>query len=109
MSRSVKRKIVVNATQFNWVLDDNDIDGVKDTHIRVHKEGETSNILYIDPYDWHFEVRPKFVALAIQFALASGWFSNESTKSMYIGYIDEKYYVLPEGIKFGYELLNKKT
>lgn len=108
MSRSQKRKIVVNATEYYWVLDGNTIDGFNDTHIRVHKEGDTGKILYIDPYDWHFEIRPKFVALAIQFALTSGWLSNESTEPIYVGYIDGKYCVLPKGIKFGYQLMNKK-
>lgn len=104
MSRSVKRKIVVNGVEYIWVLDGNTIDGFKDTHIRVHKVGETGRVLYIDPYNWRFEVRPKFVSQAIQFALSSGWGNEPCKKKLYVSYINEKYCVLPSDIEFGYQL-----
>ncbi|WP_444944361.1 hypothetical protein ACJJIQ_10090 [Microbulbifer sp. ANSA003] len=104
MSRSVKRGIVVDGTRYYWVLNANTIDSSSDTHIRVHKEGTTGNILYIDPYNWHFEIRPKFIASAIKFALDSGWEECSEGRVMYISYIDEQYQVLPNGTKFGYQL-----
>ncbi|MFM2478780.1 hypothetical protein [Celerinatantimonas sp. MCCC 1A17872] len=106
MSRAVKRKIVIDNIEYCWVLDANSIDGFHPTHIRVHRIGTTSGILYIDPYNWHFEVTPKFIAQAISFALDSGWDPVKEKKKMYVSYLDESYKVLPQGIKFGYQLNN---
>jgi len=102
MSKSVKRSIIVNGDQYFWVIDGNEIYSV--THVRVHLEGSTGGILYIDPYNRDFEVRPKFIAQAIKYALGAGWDPVELKRKMYISYIDEKFCVLPTGIKYGYEL-----
>ena len=106
MSKSVKRRIVVDGIQYYWVLNGNTIDRSNDTYIRVHKEGMTGNILYIDPYNWHFEIRPKFIDSAIKYALSAGWEKSDSGDGMYISYINEQYRVLPNGVKFGYQLEN---
>ena len=108
MSKSVKREIVVDGVQYYWVLDGNTINGFNETHIRIHKSGTTGGILYVDPYNWHFEVRPKFVTQAIKFALSSDWEPVSGKKGMYVSYLDEKYCVLPNGIKFGYQLKNQE-
>lgn len=102
MSKSIKRSIIVDGNQYFWVLNGNRIDS-KETHIRVYKEGTTGNILYIDPYNWHFEIRPKFIADAIKYALSIGWTKPDSKAGIYICYDDHQYQVLPKGLKFGYE------
>ena len=106
MSRSIKRKIIVDGFEYCWVLNGNTINGFNETHIRVHRIGVSSGVLYIDPYNWHFEIRPKFVEQAILFALSSGWDPIADKQEMYVSYLDEKYIVLPNGIKFGYQLKN---
>lgn len=104
MSRSIKRDIEVDSVKYVWVLDGNTTDGFNETHIRVHRVGTTAGILYIDPYSWEFEVRPKFVANGILFAIKSGWDPIGSKKEMYISYIGGEYSVLPKGVKSGYQL-----
>ena len=104
MSKTVKRRISVDGAQYVWVLDGNSINRPNDTHIRVHKEGTTGNILYIDPYNWHFEIRPKFIAEAIRFALNAGWEDRTKATGIYVAYFDDEFQVLPKGVKFRYQI-----
>lgn len=103
MSKSIKRKIDVQKKDYFWVLDGNTIDGGYDTHIRIHSSKSTKSILYLDPYNWHFEIRPKTIRTAILFALGIGWNPEEKGNIMYLSMTKEgEFYRLPEGIKFGY-------
>lgn len=77
MPKKVKRKITGLNESYYWVLDGNTIDGGKETHIRIHSKQITKSILYLVPYAWHFEVKPKTIKQAIQFALGNGWNPNE--------------------------------
>lgn len=103
MSRSISRRIVVAGKEYYWSLNGNSIDQAKEQHIRVHIKKETKSILYIDPYQWHFEVTPKTIEQGITFATLEGWNPNRAKKTMYISMNNGEFYVLPEGIKFGYQ------
>jgi len=110
MSRAIKRKITVKQEDFFWVLNGNSIDGQNESHIKVHSNKLTKSILYLDPYKWHFEIRPKKIEQAIIFAKDNGWIPEEKGKTMYLSMTDKgNFYVLPEGVKFGYlDKTNKK-
>ncbi len=108
MSRAIKREITVLNEAYFWVLDGNAVAGTKEHHIRIHSKKITKSILYLDPYDWHFEIRPKTIKQAILFAIKHGWNPEETGKVMYLSMKNEgELYQLPEGIKFGY--LDKNT
>lgn len=109
MSQSIKRKIIVERKEYFWVLNSNSIDGIHDHHIRVHKERGTKSILYIDPYQWHMEIRPKAIEAAIKFACSKGWNPSKMTKPMYISMNDGEFYVLPDGVLFGYQDKNNSV
>ena len=103
MSKPKKRKITISAEDFFWVLDGNSIAGQKETHIRIHSSKLTRSLLYLDPHDWNFEVRPKTIEQAIRFALSQGCRPDEKGKTMYLSMKGDHFYVLPDGAKFGYQ------
>ncbi|BDD10835.1 hypothetical protein FUAX_32670 [Fulvitalea axinellae] len=108
MSRAIKRKIIVNQEVYFWVLDGNTIDGLNENRIKVHSNKLTKSILYIDPYKWHFEIRPKTIEQAILFAIKNGWNPEGKGKTTYLSMTDEgDFFVVPEGVKFGF--LNKEN
>jgi hypothetical protein len=103
MSRAIKRKITVLDREYFWVLDGNSIDSNKEHHIRIHSNKLTKSILYLDPYNWHLEIRPKTIETAILFAIDLGWSPEKKGTTMYLSMKNEgEIYLLPEGIKFGY-------
>jgi len=103
MAKAIKRKIKVLNENYFWVLDGNSTYGQKEHHIRIHSEKLTKSILYLDTYNWHFEVRPKTIEQAILFARKNGWNPEEKGKVMYLSMKNEgDLYVLPDGIKYGY-------
>lgn len=104
MSRKAKRKITVLNKEYLWVLDGNRIDGVRPQHIKIHLTGTEKSILYLDPYNWHFEVRPRTIEKAITFALENGWIPEEKGKTLVVSMNREgEFYILPHGINFWYE------
>lgn len=104
MSKKAKRKITVLNQEYLWVLDGNTIDGFRAQHIKVHATRATKSILYIDPYNWHFEVRPQTIEKAIKFALDKGWTPEERGVPFFLSMDkDGEFYQLPDGIRFGYE------
>lgn len=99
MGRVSKRNIVVYDISYIWTLKGNKID-TKECHIKVHKEGKSKSILYIDPYDWNLEIRPENIRKAIIFALKNGWEPDMNKKDIYVSFDDSGFILLPEGIKF---------
>lgn len=103
MSRSIKRKITVLENDYYWILNGNTIDSYKQHHIRVHIGDQTRSILYIDPYQWDFEIKPSVIEQAIVFAISKGWDPVNLKEPMYISMNEGDWYVLPKDIKFGYQ------
>ena len=60
--------------------------------------------LRIDPYPWHFEIRPATIANAIRFALRNGWTPTVSGPDFHIAFHEGEFIVLPPGIKFVHQL-----
>ncbi len=103
MSRAIKRKITVLNEDYFWILDGNSIYGHKEHHIRIYSKKLTKSILYLDPYNWYFEIKPKTIGKAIMFAIDNGWNPEEKGKEMYLWVKNEgELYQLPERIKFAY-------
>tara|TARA_B100000674_G_scaffold6879_1_gene5382 strand:- start:2043 stop:2372 length:330 start_codon:yes stop_codon:yes gene_type:complete len=104
MAKPVKRRIIVKGQVFYWVLNGNSIDTSpnQERHIKVHLKDLTKSILYIDPYPWEFQIRPKNIELAIKFAQSQGWDPKKPNCSKYISQKENKFFVLPAGQKFGH-------
>lgn len=104
MARAIQRKIKVLNSEYLWVLEGNSIDAAKERHIRIHSSKLSKSILYIDPYNWNFEIRPKMIELAILFALQQGWNPEKSGYDLFISMKEGgEFYRLPEGQRFGFE------
>lgn len=104
MGRTVKREIIVNDQVYIWTLKGNSIYG-KGEHIKVHSK-KTPFILYIDPYDWVFEIQPKTIRAAILFAIKNDWETDYVKKHMYISMNNSTFVLLSGGIRFKHELNN---
>lgn len=99
MSKTTKRKITVDGIDYTWTLKGNRIDG-KEQSIKVHSGPDSKSILYIDPYDWSFEIRPKVIAEGIRFALQHGWNPQEAQSEIAISMHEGEFCVLPKGHRF---------
>ena len=102
MSRAVKRKIVVQGKCYLWTLNGNSIDE-KEKYIKIHTSKSTKSILYLAPYNWNFEIRPKTIREAILFAVKNNWKPDEKAEKMYISFNEKGFYILPKGTTFGRE------
>lgn len=93
MSKSFKRTIVVSGEIYEWILDGNTIYN-SEKWIRIHKGKATKSILFVNPYHWQFEIRPKSIKEAIEFAIGLGWDSEQSTRNLFLDYGEDGFYVL---------------
>ena len=96
------RKITVRDDVFHWVLRGNTLDD-GEKHITVFRV-RAGTPLRIDPFVWEFEVRPKYIAEAIEFALENGWDPEAKGEPFYVSYREDRFFKLPPGIRFAYEL-----
>ena len=102
MKKTQKRKIVVNGTAYEWCLRGNKI--WRDTdHITIYSPTSTGAPIYLDPYPWGLEIRPRTIADAIKFALKNGWEPEKKGRPFRIGYLHDTFVVLPDGSKNSYE------
>ena len=99
------RTITVSDHDYLWVLSGNTIYG-KEQHIRVYRQGCQNSILYIDPYAWEFEIRPRQIREAILFALQQEWDPEQDGSSIYLGMRDGELITLPEGVQFAHQLIS---
>ena len=97
------RKITVNDQTYLWHLNENSID-FEEYHITIRHEKIAGQILYLDLYSWHLSIRPRTIREAILWALENGWEPKEKGKPIYVGYPDGKFQLLPEGIRFAYQM-----
>jgi|RhiMetdeSRZDD1v2_1073273.scaffolds.fasta_scaffold744297_2 hypothetical protein len=101
--RHQPRSIVVDNEPYEWVLRHNSLFVDSDRHIAVYSPSAKGQTLYLDPYAWEFEVRPKTIAEAIRFALSIGWTPKAVAPPLYLGFRGEQFFRLPEGTRFAHE------
>ena len=105
MSKSIKREIIVLGKKYYWTLKGNTVHGYKETHIKIHADALTKSILYLDPYKWHFQIRPKTIEQSILFAKNNGWIPEEKGTTTYLSMNDDGtliYATGASGTKYGY-------
>jgi hypothetical protein len=97
------RNIVVDNEPYEWVLPKNSLFADGDRHIAVYSPSATGQTLYLDPYAWEFEVRPKTIAAAVRFALGIGWTPNRPAPPLYLGFRNGEFFRMPEGVRFAHD------
>ena len=100
------RKITIDNQIYLWHLNGNSLE-FGEHHITIRHQQIAGQILYIDPYAWDLEIRPGMIREAILFALENGWLPLEKKAPMYLGFQNEQFILLPEGIEFIYQLKKK--
>lgn len=89
--------------EYTWCIRGNSL-GLKESHVTVYKEGANGQILYLDPYPWEFEIGPKSVIEGIEYAIQHNWKPGVKGAPMYLGYSEDGFIVLPEGMRSTFEL-----
>jgi len=94
------RKIVVDGEEFLWHYDaccllcSNDV-------FTAGKAGKPF-VLFIDPFPWSFEFRPKNIAAAIKWARTAGWSAERgATRALSFHEKNQRFEWLPEGQRHG--------
>ncbi|WP_041598700.1 hypothetical protein [Hahella chejuensis] len=103
MTQASIRKIVVEGVAYNWCIRGNCLES-RASHITVFMAEKSGQVLFIDPYAWGVEVRPKTVRDAIIFGLKNGWNPNEKGRPLYLGFQGDGFMVLPKGVKHTHNL-----
>jgi hypothetical protein len=98
-----RRKIVVDEEAYEWVLRDNSLAANGERHVAVYSPSKKGQTLHLDPYAWEFEVRPRTISEAIRFALGIGWTPTSPAPPMYLGFRDDQFFRLPDGMRFAHQ------
>jgi hypothetical protein len=95
---------VLDGRVFEWLLPGNELfTGVK--HIRIRASGVRGRPIYLDPYPWGLEIRPRSIREAILFALAQGWSpEGPERRPLFLGYHRGHFLVLPDAYRFTVEV-----
>jgi hypothetical protein len=98
--KQCSRRIVVGEETYLWYLKRND--AWKDSkHIAIRQEAApTGQLLLLDMYAWAFEIRPRTIRDAIEFALRNGWTPQEKAQPLYIGFDNLQFVRLPPGDQY---------
>ncbi|MFH1843939.1 MAG: hypothetical protein ABIF77_12105, partial [bacterium] len=94
----------VRQREFTWILRGDYLWQSPEKHILVFTRNDAASVLYVDPHAWDFEIRPKAVSQAIEFALDHGWDPDEPSPPIFVGYWQGQFVVLPAGVRFSFEL-----
>lgn len=95
MTHTQKRKIVVSEVEYEWCIRG---DALYAGHIAVYKPGINGTAIHLDIIPWGVEIRPRTVAEVIKFSLASNWEPNSNGQPFRVGFINESFVELPEGV-----------
>jgi hypothetical protein len=95
--RKYNRRIVVDGEAYLWYLRGND--AWRDAkHIAIrHSQHVSGQLLLLDFNAYEFEIRPKMIRSAIEFAQTNGWTPTTKANPLYIGFDNVRFIVLPPG------------
>ncbi|MEM7432522.1 MAG: hypothetical protein AAF351_11385 [Pseudomonadota bacterium] len=97
------RQISVDNRSYVWHLNQNSL-VFREAHITIAENGVSGQILYLDPYPWGLEIRPKKVRKAILWAIENGWTPAKKGPPMYLGFQNGEFFILPGEAKFTHEI-----
>jgi len=90
------RKIVVDGEDFVWHYDAHCM-ACSDDVFTAGKPG-APYVLFLDPFPWGFEFRPRNVAEAIRWARAAGWSAEKGpTRALALNEATSSFEWLPDG------------
>lgn len=90
------RKLVVDGEDFLWHYSGH-CPLCSDDVFTVGKPG-APHVLYIDPFPWNFEIRPRSIASAIRWAKNDGWSAEQGpTRAMGMNDATEQFDWLADG------------
>ncbi len=95
MTHTQKRKIVVNEIVYEWCIRGNTLYA---EHITIYKPRINGTVIHLDIIPWGVEIRPRTVAEVIRFALAINWSPDSNAQPLKVGFVNEGFVVLPEGV-----------
>jgi len=91
--------MTVNGEVYRWCLEGNELwSGWK--HIAIQHSTMRGQLLLLDPFPWHVEIRPQTIRDVIFFALDHGWTPKSAGKPLYIGHNGEGFIMLPENQQY---------
>ncbi len=99
MAGTQKRKFHLDGADYEWCIRGNDLWGNKETRITIYKVGVAGRPIHLDPYVWALEIAPRTIGKAVGFALENGWVPESKGPPFRLGFVRERFVVLPEGIK----------
>ena len=67
-----KRQIEVDGNSYIWTLKGNEIYS-DNRSIIITLNGTSYSRLYLDPYEYDFEIKPSYIEKAIKYAKRVGW------------------------------------
>jgi len=98
--RKWNRRIVVGEETYLWYLKRNET-WMDSKHIAIrHLQSPQGQLMLLDFYAFDFELRPRSVREAIEFALANGWMPKGKAKPLYIGFDNVRFVLLPPGEQY---------
>lgn len=95
MTHTQKRKIVVSEIEYEWCIRGN---ALYAGYITIYRPGINGTAIYLDIIPWGVEIRPRTVAEVIKFAIASNWVPENNGQPLKIGFVNENFVELPEGV-----------
>ena len=97
---------MVDDETYFWHLNHNSIDTAVPSHITIQKSTGKGQILFLDPYPWSFEIRPKTIENGILWSLKNGWNPESTGPPFYVGYRKDRFILLPPGAKFTWDVFD---
>lgn len=108
MTRTQKRKIIVNDIEYEWCIRGH---AIYAEHMAIYKPNINGTSIQLDIIPWGIEIRPSTVADVILFSLKNGWVPTTKGQPLRIGFSNDKFIILPEDCRnsLDYEKLYKKS
>lgn len=102
MTRTQKRKIIVDGIRYEWCIRGNDI-SVTSRYITIYDPAVSGTAIHLDPFPHDLEIRPATIAEAIRFAIKNNWKPEDKGSPLKLGFINKAFVALPKGIETSYE------
>lgn len=94
------RRIVVGDEAYIWYLKGDD-PWMDSKHIAIRQDQyPQGQLLLLDFYAYEFEIRPRTIREAIEFALGNGWTPGSKAVPLYVGFDNVQFVLLPPGEQY---------
>ena len=105
MTRTHKRKIVVDDIEYEWSIRGM---ALYAEHLAIYKPSINGTPIHLDIVPWGLEIRPQTVADIIRYCLDNGWHPERKGQPLQVGFAHEQFVLLPEGCSNSLEYEKQK-